>query len=157
VKNLGSLIVLGIIVSIVVSACVTTSKLGVEPSVQAAITATQTTQPTATPEPKSTATSTPHTPTFTPLAQDSDTLLLSTATPTSSDTTLEISAIVPASDGGELTLPNKAVLRIPPNSLQEDTQVTIRRVTVDDVPSAQQELAFVGDVYDIDLGTNQCH
>jgi Tol biopolymer transport system component len=67
----------------------------------------------------------------------------------------EISAVVKASEGGELTLPDGAVLKIPPESLQEDSLVSIRRIATEDVPTSQQELINVGGVYDIDLGTDK--
>jgi len=66
----------------------------------------------------------------------------------------EISLIVSASEGGELTLPDKTVLRIPPGSLQNDTPVSMRKITAESIPTAQQELVIVGDVYDINLGTD---
>jgi hypothetical protein len=67
----------------------------------------------------------------------------------------EISVVVSASEGGELTLPDKTVLRILPDSLQKDTQVSIRKITAENIPTAQQELIVVGGVYDIDLGTDR--
>jgi Tol biopolymer transport system component len=77
-----------------------------------------------------------------------------TASAPSQTTSQEVSVIISASQGGELTLPDKTILRIPPGSLQADTQISIRKITVENFPFAQQELAIVGGIYDIDLGTD---
>jgi hypothetical protein len=65
----------------------------------------------------------------------------------------EALVIITASQGGELTLPDNTVLKIPAGSLQTDTQVSLRRTTVEDSPAGSEELSIVGGIYDINLGT----
>ena len=75
--------------------------------------------------------------------------------PTVAEVSTETSLVVSAPEGGELTLPDKTVLRIPPGGLQKDTQVSIHKIIAESAPAVQQELVSVGSIYDIDLGTDQ--
>lgn len=61
---------------------------------------------------------------------------------------------ITASQGGELTLPDKTVLNIPAGSLQNDTQVSIRKVADTGIPGVQEEMYKVGAAYQINLGTS---
>ena len=72
-------------------------------------------------------------------------------TPTASNQ--EVSVMISASQGGELALPDKTVLKIPADSLQTDTQVSISKISVQDLHAAPEELSIVGGAYDINLGT----
>lgn len=67
----------------------------------------------------------------------------------------EISVTVSASQGGEVVLPDKTILRIPPGSLPTDTQISIRKIIAENFPVAQGELSIVGGIYDINLGINR--
>jgi hypothetical protein len=64
------------------------------------------------------------------------------------------SVIITASQGGELTLPDKTVLNIPAGSLQNDTQVSIQKVVDASAPGVQEEMTKVGAAYQINLGTS---
>jgi hypothetical protein len=63
-----------------------------------------------------------------------------------------VSKMISASQGGELTLPDKTVLKIPAGSLQSDTQVTLSKVSGGNIPPAS-EMTSVGSTYQIDLGS----
>jgi WD40 repeat protein len=67
---------------------------------------------------------------------------------------LEASEMISASNGGQLTLPDQTVLKIPADALQSDAQVSIRKTTGSDIPIIQEELSSVGGAYDISLGTS---
>jgi Tol biopolymer transport system component len=77
-----------------------------------------------------------------------------TALAPSPTTTQEMSVPVRASEGGKVTLSDKTTLTIPPGSLQKDTQISVRKATVDKISPSQQELVAVGNAYDIDLGSS---
>jgi hypothetical protein len=60
---------------------------------------------------------------------------------------------ITSSQGGDLTLPDKAVLKIPPGGLQSDTQVTLSKISDGNTPAAG-EMIGVGSTYQIDLGSS---
>jgi len=68
--------------------------------------------------------------------------------------TQETFVAITASQGGELTLPDKTVLNIPAGSLQNDTQVSIRKVVDTGIPGVQEEMSKVGAAYQINLGSS---
>jgi len=61
--------------------------------------------------------------------------------------------MISASAGGQLTLPDQTVLKIPAGGLQQDTQVTISKTSSGNLPAAPPEMTAVGDTYAIDLGS----
>jgi formylglycine-generating enzyme required for sulfatase activity len=65
----------------------------------------------------------------------------------------EVSVNITASEGGELSLPDKTVLKIPAGSLQSDTKITLSKISSTDLSSAPENMFIVGGVYDINLGT----
>ena len=73
---------------------------------------------------------------------------------TSTGSNQEVSGMITASQGGELALPDNAVLKIPAGSLKTDTQVSLRRTTAENAPTISGELSIIGGVYDITLGTS---
>jgi len=69
--------------------------------------------------------------------------------------TSEVSRVINSSEGGELTLPNEVIIRIPSGSLPKDTQVSIKKATLENAPPLQTELIGVGSAYQINLGHDQ--
>lgn len=65
----------------------------------------------------------------------------------------EVTAVVSASQGAEVSLPNGATVRIPAGSLANDTTVSIERVPAGETTGGDFEAAMsVGERYQIDLG-----
>lgn len=60
---------------------------------------------------------------------------------------------ITASEGGQLTLSDKTILKIPPGSLKQDTQVSIQKPALESAPALQPELISVGSAYAVDLGS----
>jgi hypothetical protein len=65
----------------------------------------------------------------------------------------EVKKNITASLGGELTLPDQTVLKIPAGSLRSDTQVTLSEVDSQDTPTSSAETTKVGGIYEINLGS----
>jgi hypothetical protein len=67
----------------------------------------------------------------------------------------EGSVLISAASGGEVTLPDKTILKIPPGGLQSDTRVTITKVSDGSSPADAEEMTDTGSTYVIDLGTGR--
>lgn len=65
----------------------------------------------------------------------------------------ESTQTIKASTGGEITLPDQTILKIPANSLSNDTQVSIRKISPNEFPVIQEEFSSVGGAYEINLGS----
>jgi len=63
------------------------------------------------------------------------------------------SSKISASQGGEVTLPDNTAVQVPPGALQADSQVSINKISVSDLPADPTEMSIVGSTYDINLGT----
>ena len=65
-----------------------------------------------------------------------------------------VSVTIIASQGGQLSLPDKTVLKIPADSLQTDTQISLSKISVQSAPVTPKELSIVGGAYEINLGNS---
>jgi hypothetical protein len=70
-------------------------------------------------------------------------------------TSPQVSREINASEGGEITSADNTLVRIPPNSLPQDAQVSIQTTTADRAPELGTELVSVGNAQLINLGSDQ--